>query len=604
MEIKLQKLLFPDQERYRNYDRLFFKSVQSVYDDEKHCLAIARYNGCDFMTYLNAFSMLKWKRYTGISDIFLRLDIEGEFKLSITGYHLEKEGTENKKIYYTQKYALSKRQILEIPLPDMEETLVSFEINALTDCFIYSGEFYTDVNKINEVTLSIAITTFKKEDFVKKNLKLIREKLLTEESVGSRIYVHVVDNGRTLDRTDVESDHIFYHSNKNVGGSGGFSRGMLESLHQTPKATNVLLMDDDVEILPESIRRTCILLMLLKTEYKDRFISGAMLRYEHMNEFWEDIGYMCPEGYQITQKGHRDLNKKRDILYVEEYNTSLQNSYAGWWYCCIPASVIEKSGYALPIFVRGDDTEYSIRNHARFITMNGICVWHMGFTTKFNYFMEYYQTFRNLLIMEACNKGEMQERILNFFMGMFLSEVLQFNYQAGEFLLDAVRDYLKGPAFIEEERCQERLTEMSGRNAVLKDVKELSDVDVDFNTVYAYEQRNIFDTLLYKFTFNGQFLWPKKWLRPGPAIIAYDTFYNPQRHCLKESVISVNPYTKTAEERHLDKKKFKKIMAEYRKVMKQYKAEHKKVNEQYYQKRKYLVSEEFWKNYLEIEKYQ
>lgn len=50
--------------------------------------------------------------------------------------------------------------------------------------------------------------------------------------------------------------HIYYHRNKNVGGSGGFTRGMIESIRQKPKATHVLLMDDDVVVLSESIKRT------------------------------------------------------------------------------------------------------------------------------------------------------------------------------------------------------------------------------------------------------------------------------------------------------------------------------------------------------------
>ena len=33
---------------------------------------------------------------------------------------------------------------------------------------------------------------------------------------------------------------------------------------------------------------------------------------------------------------------------------------------------------------RGDDVEFSIANNAKFITMNGICIWHMGFAAKFN----------------------------------------------------------------------------------------------------------------------------------------------------------------------------------------------------------------------------
>ena len=36
---------------------------------------------------------------------------------------------------------------------------------------------------------------------------------------------------------------------------------------------------------------------------------------------------------------------------------------------------------------------------------------------------------------------------------MFLTEILRFNYDAAEIIVDAIRDYLKGPAFIETEKC-------------------------------------------------------------------------------------------------------------------------------------------------------
>ena len=180
--------------------------------------------------------------------------------------------------------------------------------------------------------------------------------------------------------------------------------------------------------------------------------------------------------------------------------------------------MIEKNGFALPLFIRVDDTEFSFRNQAKFITMNGICVWHMGFTLKFNYFMEYYQVFRNFLIEEACNPSRgRRERIWSRFNGLFLSEILRFNYNAAEMIVDAVRDYLKGPAFIEEEKCQERLKTMSAKNADMKDFEEFDEYGVDIDSIYQEDYRSLKDTILYRLTFNGQIFWPKKWLRKGPA---------------------------------------------------------------------------------------
>lgn len=606
MELKLQNILFPDKDRYCNYDKLFFKSVQAVYDEENHCLAVARYNTCSFMTYLNAFSLKKWKQYTRAKRFFLRLEIQGDFVIQMKGYHLIQDSA-HEKTYSSERVVCKERTVIQIEVPDMKETLVTFEINTKSDCFIYSGGYYTDVDagEQNEVVLSIATVTFQKEEFITKNLCMIREELLSDETIGPYLYVHVIDNGRTLSREEIESEHIFYHPNKNVGGSGGFTRGMMEALRQNPKATNVLLMDDDVEILSESIRRTYMLLLLQKEEYQEYFISGAMLRFENMDEFHEDVGYVTQDGYQLTLKGKRTLNKKERILYNEEFDTNQPNTYAGWWYCCIPAKVIERSGYALPIFIRVDDTEYSLRNHAKFITMNGICVWHMGFVTKFSYFMEYYQVFRNFLIATACNGNiAMQDKVMRHFVGHFLSEMLRYNYRAAEFFVDAVRDFLKGPCFIEEEKCQERLTAMNARNAVLKDIEEVTEQAVDMTKVYEMDDRKLIDSIFYRLTFNGQLFWSRRKLKKEPAVIAFDWFYNPQRHAFRETLISVNPYTKEGEIRVQNRKQFRKIMKEAIIVYGKYRRKRERVNREYFEKRKYLVSDKFWEKYLELDEYQ
>jgi hypothetical protein len=64
-------------------------------------------------------------------------------------------------------------------------------------------------------------------------------------------------------------------------------------------------MDDDVAVSPESIKRTYNLLRLLKEEYRDAMISGAMLNFEIGEDQWEDIGFMTPEGhFRAVQAEH------------------------------------------------------------------------------------------------------------------------------------------------------------------------------------------------------------------------------------------------------------------------------------------------------------
>ena len=495
-------------------------------------------------------------------------------------------------------------------IPNNKETLVAFELRMYSDCYVYDGGYYAEVNEeeFNEVRLSIATTTFKKENFIRKNVKMIKDEILSKDDIiGRNVYLHIVDNdeGKVLSAEEFEGEHVYYHRNKNVGGSGGFTRGMIESLQQKTKATHVLLMDDDVVVLSESIKRTYLMLLLVKPKYKEYIISGAMLCYEEMDVFHEDVGFLGADGGQNSSKGHGKIVDMADMLQKEEAKTKKADSYAGWWYCCIPATMIEKNGFSLPLFIRVDDTEFSFRNQAKFITMNGICVWHMGFTLKFNYFMEYYQVFRNFLIEEACNPSRgRRERIWSRFNGLFLSEILRFNYNAAEMIVDAIRDYLKGPAFIEEEKCQERLKTMSAKNADMKDFEEFDEYGVDIDSIYQEDYRSLKDTILYRLTFNGQIFWPKKWLRKGPAAVAHDWFYNPQRQCLVDSVIAINPNAYTAEIRKLDKKKFRKVMKYYFTTVKRYRKMHKVIDKAYYDRRRYLTSYKFWKEYLELDKYQ
>ena len=71
-----------------------------------------------------------------------------------------------------------------------------------------------------------------------------------------------------------------------------------------------------------------------------------------------------------------------------------------------------------------------------------------------------------------------------------------------------------------------------------------------------------------------------------------------------DSVIAINPNAYTAEIRYLDKKKFRQVMKYYLETVKRYKKIHKEVDKAYYNRRKYLTSYKFWKEYLELEKYQ
>ena len=64
-----------------------------------------------------------------------------------------------------------------------------------------------------------------------------------DDIIGRNVYLHIVDNdeGKVLSAEEFEGEHVYYHRNKNVGGSGGFTRGMIESLQQKAKSNTRII---------------------------------------------------------------------------------------------------------------------------------------------------------------------------------------------------------------------------------------------------------------------------------------------------------------------------------------------------------------------------
>ena len=603
MEKKLQNIIFPTDEKFQMQWQLFYKGDKSNLCREKQELKIGNYQSCDFTTYINGCSYGKWKKYTNIQSIKLQLEVEGNFKLTLLGYHLDIYSPERKE-FVTTEYKLEKKQVIELEYPENNESILGFEITTEDYCIVYGGGYigcYEEKASRN-VVLALATTTCRKEEFIQRNMKILKKEILesTEEDIKENIYIHVIDNGRTLKPEEWNEEHLIIHPNKNTGGSGGFARGMLEAMHQEPRATHVLLMDDDVLVLPESIRKTYVLLTLLKPQYYNSFISGAMLYYEEMNIQHEDIGTVCKNGDFCSLKPRLFHEHLKDNLTNELEFLKHPNEYAGWWYCCIPMEQIEKNGLPLPMFIRCDDIEYSLRSKADIITMNGICIWHMGFVNKYNAAFDRYQQCRNLLIGKAA--FELYEGIdmFDFWKRSFHVELMRFNYDAAELVLRALEDYMQGPTFLEVDKGEQIVKENVKKNEKLIPLKEIDIQEINFGDVYCDRPRKFIDKCIYHITKNGQRFWPTAWLRKEKMVVPFDHCFVTQKQTLRRELIAVNPHTKMGAVRKLNKKRFNEVYTRYKKDLRKYTTNKAKIEQEYRQKASYLVSEEFWMKYLEL----
>lgn len=607
MEYKLQNILFPNSEALELHYGLFYRGTRCTLNRKEQVLSIADHVVTDFATYFNGCSYAKWKSYTGLTGARLRLFMQGKFSITLVGYHLDIYSPVRTE-FGTYNFYLTEKQEIDFSFPDNKETMIGFEINSVQNVVFYGGEYlgvYSE-KKINNIELCLATTTCRKEAFIKRNVALLKQEILQDnDDMKNHFYIHVVDNGRTLVPADLEDWHVRVHPNKNTGGSGGYSRGMIESLEQTPRATHVLLMDDDVVVLPEAVKRTYRLLTLLNKECQASFISGAMLFYEEMHIQHEDIGTLRKNCDYWPLKGRLYQQSLYDNLRNEQsdfYGSACK--YAGWWYCCIPSHIIDQHGLSLPLFIRGDDIEYSLRCRPNILTMNGICIWHMGFINKYNLAFDRYMRCRNLLVAQAVGSIDSEVNVIQMVKNSFIAELVRFNYNGARLILRALQDYLKGPEFFEKDNCEVILREITSLNEKYSPLSEIKDaVEWDIPAIGSDWNRKRLSTWWYRITFNGQRFWPTALMKNDiPHVLSGDA-YQPGKYTRQRKMLVINPDLQLALYRQMDKRQYKSIKKEWNQTYRYFRGNNKQTIKIYQERRKHLSSAAFWKKYLEMEAY-
>lgn len=574
----------------------------------------------DFTTYFNSLSVKKLLKYTIGTTFTLHLEIKGA---ACTVIETMGDAFSSK----SQPVPDSSHDIeaseswhaVDIDLKiDPSWVIVGFSLQSQGEISLRNGYYGVGYSgELRPVELVLATTTFKKESYVEGNIALVRKNIIEsgEPAFADHFNMLVIDNGRTLDAEKLSGDHVRVVHNNNVGGAGGFTRGMITAMDQHPKATNILLMDDDVAVSAESIKRTFRLLQLLKDEYKDAFISGAMLNYEIGDEQWEDLGFMTPEGTFSPVKPPLRLTKFEDLIFNELFKplkVMKKQMYAAWWYCCIPISMIERNGLPLPVFVRCDDAEYGVRCQPKFITMNSLCIWHMSFHLRYNAAVERYQTTRNTLIAQATTGFAPHSDFMYQLHNNIRLELKKFGYENAELCLDAFEDYMKGPEFIGKpvaERCfmdankkKERLVPF---DVLSKQAKELglNDFDVkllDRQLLDGNKQRSHVQRLFDYVTNNGQRLLIGA--GKGYAVIPVVGWSYPAGIIRgKHTLVVIDWYNRVGAIRTKDISRYQTIMRRYHRDLTHYRAHKKELQERYAQARTHLTSTSFWRDYLQMD---
>lgn len=550
-------------------------------------------------TYFNSFSIGKWSKYTSINTVYLQICAKGNFKLKIFHSRLD-ENTIVSTLFKEINYEFNEPSIVELQLSKLQgQGNYYFTVEAIEKTIIYDACYKTDVNQEN-VKVAIVICTFRREEMVKKCIeRLIHEVFLNENSrVRDYLKVFIIDNGKTLS-SDMGHPFISTIPNKNYGGAGGFTRGIIEAIDGRENFTHVLLMDDDALVSSEVIERTYCLISLLKHEYKDYVIGGGLLR--------QDIPYIQYEAGARWNYGKVHVNNHN--LDMREYKNVLMNElennevdYNGWWYCCIPTSTIHRIKLPLPIFIHRDDIEYGIRAKHQFIYMNGIGVWHEAFENKMQGVLDYYEL-RNLAITNAIHCKEYSVSEFKFyFIKNCLKNIFKNQYQYVYYNIKAVEDFCKGLDYLKKVDAEKLHSELLESNYKALPLNELANKYTCLKG-YVYEvnlkkyeisslkrrRKNILSTLV----FNGMLLPLRR-----KAVILQS---NMPMYCnfSAKTTIHTDSGNKAFVTRHSYRGIMKSLLG-VRKACKLIDREFENRSKEFHERYEELINIDFWKKYLDI----
>ena len=407
-----------------------------------------------FGTYFNAFPASYWRRWTEFTSVRLVARLRGHGSI----------------IVYR---STSKGHVLRAssaPVDSDETQTVELELSL--DPFIDGGWYWFDVeagerplvleeavwgfdtDRTTSGRVTIGITTFNRPGFCVDQLINLSEyppvlEILDEVIVVDQGSQKVTANANYERAAAKLGSKLRVIEQQNLGGSGGFSRAMAESVSKGA-SDYVLLLDDDVVVELEGVLRAVSFADLAKTP---TLVGGQMFSlYDRsvMHAYGETIAkwkwFWGPA--PATTHGH-DFARK-PLRSTPWLHRRIDVDYNGWWMCLIPTSVVKQIGLSLPMFIKWDDAEFGLRaGEAGFptVTLPGAAVWHVPWTEKDDtldwqaYFHERNRLVSGLLHSPYDHGGRLVLESLENRVKLMVA----MQYSTGELILLALNDVLDGP---------------------------------------------------------------------------------------------------------------------------------------------------------------
>jgi galactofuranosylgalactofuranosylrhamnosyl-N-acetylglucosaminyl-diphospho-decaprenol beta-1,5/1,6-galactofuranosyltransferase len=426
-------------------------------------LEIGAESEVSFATYFNAFPASYWRRWSKLESVVLRVELTGTARVDVyrskaTGARITVSGAPVSSGDSDEPAVVE----FEIGLDPFEDGgWIWFDITTNTKDTVHGAGWYAPTAAPGRANVAVGIPTFNRPSDCVNALAALTSDPLVDKVISAVI---VSDQGtkKAVDHPGFEEaaaalgGRLSIHNQPNLGGSGGYSRVMYEALKNTD-CEQILFMDDDIRIEPDSILRALAMNRFAKTP---TLVGGQMLNLQEpshlhvMGEMVDSENFMWTNAVN-TEYDHNFAKYKLND--EDEYRSRLLHrridvDYNGWWMCMIPRQVAEELGQPLPLFIKWDDADYGLRagEHGYpTVTLPGAAIWHMAWSDKDDAIdWQAYFHLRNRLVVAAMHWDGNITGLIASHMKATLKHLLCLEYSTVAIQNKAMDDFLAGPEHI------------------------------------------------------------------------------------------------------------------------------------------------------------
>jgi GT2 family glycosyltransferase len=436
----LQRVLFPTIDlcpQVKLYVKLTGGSWWSQARREVH---LKRGSVVRFDTYFNGFSVGKWRRHTAVNHVSFGFEAQGELDAELVLNH----PFQASRVVAAASFQSDTRAWFELEPPPLEELgdgQLFLKIRGVgKEAVVFGGRITTSEPRLRDVRLGVVITTYNRPQYVERNLNRMASALKESPDYGDRLEILVVDNARNLDLSLPATAPITILPNRNLGGAGGFARGLIR-FREVGEASHILFMDDDISFEPEVLFRTLELLSYAQDPLL--CVAGAMLTEEDQYiQFESGAEFLTESVFPIRAIGRKvDLRYWRNLVANDVERSA---GYGAWWYFAFPLGLTTAN--PLPVFFRGDDVCFGLMHAGKHaITLNGIGVWHQDFGQK-NFAPAFFYEARNFPLVSMLASDRFSAiHLVRRFVYHTIRHLLALKYESAAANIEGIKQFLEGP---------------------------------------------------------------------------------------------------------------------------------------------------------------